>query len=203
MDQMADLYQQFDPLRALTAASHADRALYVDWQRELAGDDVKVRLARSIAWCGDGATVHLLTGTRGVGKTTELHRVKHLLEDGTSGKRFFVSMLMAEDRLDLADVQAEEISIEIVRQLVSDLRGAGFRPGSVVGEFFRKLGADFNKRLNLDAVEVGVDPLHFTFKYENVPYGRRREFRELLQGQLPRIYDLVNEKILKDARAPG
>jgi len=80
MSDIADLYQQFNPMKPLTA-DDADRALYVDWQRELRGsdDDVKFRLARGIARSGGQAVTHLFTGPRGVGKTTELYRVKHLL----------------------------------------------------------------------------------------------------------------------------
>jgi hypothetical protein len=200
MQAIAELYQQFDPMRPLTAAGEADQALYVDWQRQLGGDDVKLRLARGIARSGGQAVIHLFTGPRGVGKTTELYRVRHLLEEGMPGKRFFVSMLMAEAWLDLADFQPEELSFQMIRQLVTDLREAGFKPSGVVGEFFLKLGMDFNKKLGLDAVEIGHDPLRFTFKYQNVPYNRRREFRELLQGQLPRIYDLVNDQLITEAR---
>lgn len=202
MRDIADLYRQFNPMKPLTADA-ADRALYVDWQRELRGsdDDVKLRLARGIARSGGQAVTHLFTGPRGVGKTTELYRVKHLLESGTLGKKFFVSMLMAEQWLDLSDYQPEELSFQIVRQLVEDLKEAKFRPSGTVQEFFNKLGVDFSKRLGLDTVELGVDPmLKVTFKNELIPYDTRRQFRELLQGQLPRIYDLVNGKLIKEAR---
>lgn len=187
-------------MRPLTAAGETDRALYVDWQQQLGEDDVKLRLARGIARSGGQAVIHLFTGPRGVGKTTELYRVKHLLEEGRPGKRFFVSMLMAEAVLDLADFQPEELSFQMVRQLVADLREAGFKPSSVVREFFYKLGIEFNKKLGLDTVEIGHDPLRFTFKYQDVPHSRRREFRELLQGKLPRIFDLVNDQLITDAR---
>jgi len=111
-------------------------------------------------------------------------------------------MLMAEQWLDLSDFQPEELSFQIVRQLVKDLKEAKFKPSGTVQEFFNKLGIDFSKQLGLDTVEVGGDPLlKVTFKNELVPYDVRRHFRELLQGQLPRIYDLVNGKLMKDARA--
>ena len=200
MKAIADLYQQFDPMRPLTAADQADRALYVDWQHQLGLDDVKLRLARGIARAGGQAVIHLFTGPRGVGKTTELYRVKHLLEEGQAEKRFFVSMLLAEEWLNLEDVQPEELSFQIVRQLVTDLRQAGFNPNGTVREFFRKLGLEFNKKLGLDTIEIGHDPFKFTFKSQDVPPSRRREFRELLQGQLPRIYDMVNDQLITGAR---
>lgn len=201
MQAIAELYQQFDPMRPLTAAGETDRALYVDWQQQLGGDDVKYVLAGGIARSGGQALIHLFTGPRGVGKTTELYRVERLLEEGERGKRFFVSMLMAEAWLDLADFQPEELCFQMVRQLVTDLREAGYIPSGAVREFFKKLGVEFNKKLGLDAIEIGADPLRFTFKYQDVPHSRRRDFRDLLQGQLPRIYDLVNDQLITDARS--
>ena len=132
MDKRAALYQQFDPAKAL----EADSKLYVDWQDELKDelqrDDLKPRLAASISLSGDEHVTRLLTGHRGVGKTTELKRVQRILEGNPTGRavgvgrRYFVSFLEAEEWLDLGDVGAPEIVFQIVRQLVDDLRKAGF-----------------------------------------------------------------------------
>ena len=84
MDKRAALYQQFDPARPL----EADSDLYVDWQRELNRDDIKQRLANSVSLAGDIAVSRLLTGHRGVGKTTELKRVKRILRRGPWSGRF-------------------------------------------------------------------------------------------------------------------
>lgn len=72
-------YQGIDPLQPLDAN---DEKLYVDWQKDLGADDVKGRLARSLARLEGGNLpfVHLFTGHRGCGKTTELYRVKRKLE---------------------------------------------------------------------------------------------------------------------------
>lgn len=109
MDKRAALYKQFDPARPL----EADSNLYVDWQRDLADaldrDDLKPRLANSISLSGDEPVTRLLTGHRGVGKTTELKRIKRILEGHqgaafTIGRKYFVSLLAAEQWLDLEDV---------------------------------------------------------------------------------------------------
>ena len=201
MSQVASLYQQFDPMRPLTMSNEVDIGLYVDWQQQLGVDDVKQRLIYPIARSRGQAVTHLLTGPRGVGKTTELYRVKHSLETGVEGRSFFVSMLQAGEWLDLADVQPEDLIFQIVRQLVTDLRDAGFELGArKVGEVFRRLLENFNREVNLEMIEVGVDPLKVSFTLEDLPTARR-QFRRLLQGQLPRIYDLVNNEILAKARA--
>jgi nucleoside-triphosphatase THEP1 len=187
-------------MRPLTAADKVDSGLYVDWQLELGVDDVKVRLINAIARGRGQAVTHLFTGHRGVGKTTELYRVKHRLEKGVEGKRFFVSMLLAEEWLDLADMQPEDLIFQVVRQLVTDLEKAGFSVGAKkFGEFFRRLRDDFNTIVGLEAIEVGTNPLKFKFKLQDLST-ERRQFRRLLQGQLPKVYDLVNREILDGAR---
>lgn len=200
MSQAASLYQQFDPMRPLTTDNKVDVGLYVDWQQQLGVDDVKQRLIYPIARSRGRAVTHLLTGPRGVGKTTELYRVKHSLETGVEGRRFFVSMLRAGEWLDLADVQPEDLIFQIVRQLVTDLGDTGFKLGAnKFGEVFRRLLEEFNRETNLEMIEFGVDPLKFSFTLQDLP-AARRQLRRLLQGQLPRIYDLVNDEILAKAR---
>jgi len=188
-------------MRPLTAANEIDVGLYVDWQQQVGVDDVKQRLIYPIARSRGQGVTHLLTGPRGVGKTTELYRVKLGLEKGVEGRCFFVSMLQAGEWLDLGDVQPEDLIFQIVRQLVTDLRDAGFELGATrVGDVFRRLLENLNKEINLDMIEVGGDPLKFSFTLQDLPTARR-QLRRLLQGQLPRIYDLVNNEILTEARA--
>ena len=62
MSAIAELTLQIDPWRPLTAAEGKDGELYVDWQKTLGGDDVKLRLSREIARRSGQAAVHLLTG---------------------------------------------------------------------------------------------------------------------------------------------
>lgn len=51
----------------------------------------------------------------------------------------------------------------------------------------------------LESVEVGIDPLTFSFALNDFPTDRR-EFRDVLRGQLPTVYDLVNRELLPAAR---
>lgn len=200
MSAIAELTQQIDPLRPLTAAGGKDGDLYVDWQKTLGGDDVKLRLSREIARrCGQAA-VHLLTGLHGTGKTTELYRVKSLLEAGVDGKRFFVSMLEAEKSLELSDVKAELLSYQIISQLVTDLQDSGFQVSKPVLTFFKELRSDF-KRLNIDAIELGYGGIvKFNLRVQDVTGDRRLDYQRLLQGNLPRIHDMANDHLLVEAR---
>ncbi|MGH8921111.1 MAG: hypothetical protein ACRD0H_22725, partial [Actinomycetes bacterium] len=198
MDPLTRLSAQFDPLRPL-AAGETD--LYVDWQNQLdIADDVKIRLANSIAR-GPGPVTRLFTGHRGAGKTTELNRVRQRLEDGVGGRRVFVSMLFAERWVHLDDVAPEDLVFQIVRQLVTDLQRVGFTLAET--SFRNSLGKlrDFLRgRFTVESAEVGFDPLKISLRFEEFPTARQ-EFRTLLQGLLPTIYDLTNNEILAKARA--
>ena len=206
MDKRAALYQQFDPARPL----EADSNLYVDWQRDLADaldrDDLKPRLANSISLSGDEPVTRLLTGHRGVGKTTELKRIKRILEGHqgagfTIGRKYFVSLLAAEQWLDLEDVGPPDIIFHIVRQLVEDLGRAGFSfAPTKFAEFFKTFWDTIQQsEVELKSMKIPLEAAEFGLAFKQVS-GARGELRKLLQGQLPTIYHLINEVILAEAR---
>jgi hypothetical protein len=199
MSAIAELTQQIDPWRPLTAAEGKDGELYVDWQKTLGGDDVKLRLSREIARRSGQAAVHLLTGLHGTGKTTELYRVKNLLEAGVDDRKFFVSMLEAEKSLELADVKAELLSYQIISQLVTDLQESGFQVSGPALTFFKDLRNEFRK-LKIDAIELGNGIVKFTLRVQDVTGDRRQDYQRLLQGNLPRIHDMANNHLLVEAR---
>ncbi|MGH8902734.1 MAG: hypothetical protein ACRDYA_13920 [Egibacteraceae bacterium] len=193
MDPRAALFRQFDPMRPLGAE---ENDLYVDWQNKLdLADDVKQRLVNAITF-DRGPLCRLFTGHRGAGKTTELNRVKQRLECGAAGRKLFVSMLFAEEWVDLEDVQPEDLVFQVVRQLVLDLRGAGC---SFAETSFRTFFSLFRKAVAVEGVELGTDPLKVSLTLKDLP-SARPQFRRLLQRQLPTIYDLVNNEILEEAR---
>jgi hypothetical protein len=197
MERLSQLYQQVDPLRPLEAD---EIDLYVDWQKQLGADDVKRRLANSIALSGPVAVTRLFTGHRGVGKTTELKRVQRLLAGPKNPRKLFVSFLFAEEWVDLNDVSPPDLVFQMVRQLVSDLRQAGFTFGwTKFGEFFREFWEVLQSEVELKDLKISADPLEFSIVLKNVP-GARGTLRKLLADRLPTIYDLVNGTILKKAR---
>jgi hypothetical protein len=197
---IAALYRELDPLRPLEGD---EDALYVDWQRELdpGGADVKSRLARAFVRnaAPERPIVRLLTGHKGSGKTTELNRVARRLSRGIDGKRVFVSTLFAQQWLDVDDIQPEDLVLQVVRQLVADLRRADVDVGEQRFTSFLRSVRERVGAVRLETVEVGADPLAFSFALKDFPTARG-EFRDVLRGQLPTVFDLVNTELLPAAR---
>jgi hypothetical protein len=188
------LYQVFDPARPLAAN---ETALYVDWQNEVGIEDVKNTLVNAFVRAGDQNVWRLFSGHRGVGKTTELLRVGQRLENGVRGTKFFVSMLRSERWLDLDDIRAEDVAFQIIRQLVTDLidrGGMGFKAEAAKG-----WGRRVWDWVRESDIQVGPDWLSVSFTLKDFP-GKRDEFRELLRGQLPSLFDTVNQELLDPAR---
>jgi len=200
MSGIVELYRELDPGRPLGAD---DDALYVDWQKRLdpGAVDVRARLARSFLRNAspEHPITRLLTGHRGSGKTTELNRVAKQLGEGDGAKRVFVSTLFAQQWLDIEDVQPEDLVLQVVRQLVADLTAAGMPLGRQ--QFKTLLGSirDRLKGTRLETAEVGLDPLKFSFALQDFPTARG-EFRDILRGQLPNVFDLVNNELMPPAR---
>lgn len=187
------LYQQFDPVRPLAAD---ETALYVDWQGSVGIADVKHKLVNAFVRAGDQNVRRLFSGHRGVGKTTELNRVGQRLEDGVRGTRFFVSTLRGDQWLDLDDINAEFVAFQMIRQLVTDLTGRGGM--SFKSEEVKGWGMRLWEWVKQSGVQVGPDWLQISLTLKDLP-GQRDQFRALLRGQLPSLFDNVNERLLKPA----
>jgi hypothetical protein len=194
------LYSKFDPAQPLKDEGDP---LYLDWQARLGGDDVKRLLAKGIALGAGIPECRFLTGHRGVGKTTELYRVKAALERGDQGRKIFVSMLKAEEWLDLSDIGAQDVIFQVVRQLIADLEGTGM--GMVRKRWSAFLGdvlARLRKRIDLEGMtfDLGGDAggLGLDLMFKQSP-DARIQLREVLDPRLPTLFDLINA-ILKEAR---
>jgi hypothetical protein len=175
--------------------------LYVNWQEQksLAPDDIKKLLARGIAR-SEIPVCRMLTGHRGVGKTTELKRVKQRLESSETGRPLFVSFLEVEQWLDLQDVQAPDIIFHMVRQLVDDPDAAGFGLGRAkLDQFFSEVKDLLNSEVEFQTIKAPAGIVEFGLQLKDVPRARPT-LRKLIEGHLPTIYDLINKVVLAKAR---
>jgi hypothetical protein len=185
---LAALFQQLDP-RPLPG----DDDRYVDWQREFDADDVKTRLVASVLNTpANLGSQRLLTGPRGAGKSSELLRVTDRLRRGVNGRQAFVSFL--ESRwFDLDDITATDVSFNMVRQLVDDLRTRA-RLDLKTSPFVRLV-----ERLKDIGLEVDVWGVSLSTALRERPAERRR-LRDVLDGELPAIWDDINGRVLDQVR---
>jgi hypothetical protein len=193
-----ELYDQLQPLRPLEAT---EIELYVDWQSRLKeADDVKRRISHSISY-SRRPTIRLFTGHRGMGKTTELNRIRQILTHGRAGRPFFVTTLNASERLDFDDLQPQDVVFQMACQLIDDLRAAGFSHGeAALANWWGRFRDLFRGEVGVKGVELGVNPLKVSFTREAFP-SDRAEFRRVLRGRLPALHELVNDHVLKPARS--
>jgi hypothetical protein len=195
VDPQAALYQQLDPARPLEADQDD---LYVDWQEDLGLENVKARLARSIALSAGIPVCRLFTGHRGSGKTTELKRVRRMLETGAQGSRLFVSVLQAVDWMDLQDVAPTDIVFKVVRQLVADLETAGYSFAPDKLKAFAQDLWDQIRHVGLKDLKLTAGAAELSLVLKEVP-GARGDLRRLLEKRLPNIHQLINDEILAQA----
>lgn len=195
MDSLTALYQQFDPLQPLPVS---DNTLYIDWRHELMPyDDVKLRLVNAVARSGGAPVARLLTGHRGTGKTTELYRVQQMLMEGKKSHKVFVSFLECEEWLDLNDVSPQDLVLQMVRQLVNDLKKAGY--GFGYEQFTDFLNQATGGR-QVDKHGLKTSNLNkFWDSIKRIPIARAT-LRELLDSHWSSFYNLVNNEILEPAR---
>ncbi len=162
-------------------------------------------MARGFARSGANVPVtRLFTGHRGTGKTTELNRVKQRLEratgKGVPGGRVFVSFLECEKWVDLSNLEPADLILQMVRQLVFDLKQAGFdNAWTKVRGFFGEVAEVLNSDVELKDLGLKADPFQIGIAIKQVP-GARAKLRKHLEDRLPRIYDLVNSEVLLPAR---
>ena len=181
------LSDQFDPLAPLEA-NDTDSALYVDWQATLDPDNVKLLLTNAFARRRATTKWRLLTGHRGVGKTTELYRVQRALKD----RNIFTVFLDVDDWLDMDDNEPEDVTLQMMRQIVKDLEAVGI---TQTGKRFTETAKRWK-----DAIPREVGFLGFSLARKELPgEDERRQFRNVLRGLLPTTIDLLNEEVLTAA----
>ena len=125
------LYQACEPLESL----HPNDPRWVDFDAVRGEDNVVDSFARDIRRArADGANVKLFSGHRGVGKTSELFRLKALLEKGGDGRPGFVVVYCdVSDKLDVNDLDFPDLLVFVAAQLQQQLAGMklpGFTPAT-------------------------------------------------------------------------
>jgi hypothetical protein len=156
----------------------------------------KIRLA-------DQPICQVLTGHRGSGKSTELGRLRHSLQEHQDAdSRFFVVQIQADDELDRNDIDFPEVLIAVVRQVAEQLRqraGIELKPG-----YFRDRWERLKKlalrEVSFEGVELAAGMATLSATIKNSPDARLK-VREALEPDtnnwLHAANDVLGEGVLK------
>lgn len=139
-------------LLGFTARAHqmrrypANDPRYVDCD-DARGNRVAPLMARGIRLADPSKPEYkLLTGHRGVGKSTEVRRVGHLLENPQSGeKRFKAIFFDITDELEVADLEMADLLVVTAAQVQKQLQAMALPGFSVTTEYLKKVWDDFRQ----------------------------------------------------------
>ena len=113
--QLPKIYSAFSP----APLQSGQQDLYINLDDVRGNTGIVQRMAQKIR-LADEPTCQVLTGHRGSGKSTELWRVRHALQEPSGeAPRLFVVQVQADDELDRNDVDFPEVLIAIVRQVAA------------------------------------------------------------------------------------
>jgi len=193
-----------DPSRTLDITVPEDKKVYIDFS-PVRGEQVIEGIGDNIAeWSPDQPSCQLFTGHIGCGKSTELLRLKSLLE----AKGFQVVYFDSSRYVNIGDVDVSDILISIIRQISEDGDLEKMIPEPPVKGYFQTIADGIKKILpedtsvtlpGLETVGVPIRMLK-TFaewlkKAKESPDFRSR-LRDYLEPKTDKILDGMNEELL-------
>jgi len=203
MDDITRLYRTCRPDEALPAQDPR----YVDCD-EARGSRVAPLMARAIRLADPCKPEYkLLTGHRGVGKSTELRRVGSLLENPQPGEtRLKAIFFDVTDDLDVADMEMADLLVETAAQVQKQLRAMQLPGFSAVTTYLQKVWDDFRQlcgnEVSLSEVEGEVLPgiLKVTAELKAGAPSSRQVLRTAIEKQSVSLRRALND-LLNAARA--
>ena len=194
---LKQLYKACNPSKTLNTAIPSDRKMYIDFS-PVRGSNVIRELERTITVLSDNdPTCQLFTGHIGCGKSTELLRLKHKLEQ----QDYHVVYFESSRDLDMADVDITDILLAITRQVSESLEQAGIR---LKPTYFRKLFEEIVEWLqtpiDLDVeAELSLGIGKVTAKTKESPQ-LRKQLRQYLEPRTSNILESINKEFLRPAQ---
>ncbi|MCB2264169.1 MAG: hypothetical protein LGR52_14715 [Candidatus Thiosymbion ectosymbiont of Robbea hypermnestra] len=206
-----------DPLRDLYRSLSGKGALplepgdpyYVPILQKTPERDPILALWRRLDW-SESESVDLLTGYRGNGKSTELRRLKHLLETQSGAKVFLVNML--DFLLMTKPLEPSDFVLSLMTALGQAVeREAGLR--ALTHSYWERLQRFLTAEVKLAGFELDLEqagaPVKLGLKLKNEPDFKQR-VQDHLRGHLSRliedaqgyVVDLV-QTIRKEADDPN
>ncbi len=114
-------YRNCNPSKTLNTASHEAQKYYIDFSGVRGSNIVEELLANITLFSPDEPTCQLFTGHIGCGKSTELLRLKFLLEQ----EGFHVVYFESSQDLDMGDVDIGDILLAIAHQIACSIEFLG------------------------------------------------------------------------------
>jgi hypothetical protein len=193
-----------DPLKRLFRACEPDEALGPEDPRYVNCDDVRgenlpLLYARSLYHADPlRPEVKVFAGHRGVGKTSELKRLRHMLENPKEdGDRPFQVLFMDVSRtLDLNDLDFPDLLVFVAAEVQKQLREAqipGFTPGSTLLQgVWDDLVQLFGSRVTLTGADVETPFASLAVEIKNQPTSRSL-LREEIEKRSTSLLEAVND----------
>ncbi|MDY3552010.1 hypothetical protein R5W24_001090 [Gemmata sp. JC717] len=189
LDSRTRLYRVCDPSEPIGP----DDPRHVNFD-EVRGNNVVAELADSIQLAGDKiAKPYLFPGHRGVGKTSELLRLKKLLEKGS----FHVVMFDVQDALDVNDLDFPDLMVCIAAEIQGQLKAASISGFSATTTLLRRwwdellgfLGSEVTIKKDIE-LDAGFGKLALELK--NRPNARAM-LREKIESRASDLLAAVND----------
>ncbi|HAS87373.1 MAG TPA: hypothetical protein DCS31_11385 [Candidatus Competibacteraceae bacterium] len=169
------------------------------------GDDNVVALyARSIRRADSSRPdFKLFAGHRGVGKTSELLRLKAMLEQPDNNRKGFIVVFCdVSDSLDVNDLDFPDLLVYIAGELQKQLGDRQLPGFSKVTTYLKKVWDEIqgllSTQISLSGVEVEVGFSKLTTEFRNRP-NARRQLREAVEQNSTSLLDAVND-LLRSAQ---
>ena len=181
-----------NPNKTLNTANLNDRKMYIDFSK-VRGSNVIREMERTITLLSDDPTCQLFTGHVGCGKSTELLKLKHNLEN----QGYHVVYFESSQDLDMADVDITDILLAITRQVSDSLEKGCIR---LKPAYFERLFGEIVDwlqtpiELDLEAeLSVGIGKV--TAKTKESP-GLRKQLRQYLEPRTNNLLEFCNNLFL-------
>jgi hypothetical protein len=190
---LSQLYRACNPIESL----RPDDKRYVNCD-EVRGVNFALKLARELRHADPlSPVVKVLAGHRGIGKTSELYRLKGMLETPKDGERpFFVIFSDVSRVLDLNDVDFPDLLVFIAGEVQKGLRTAGLLGFDATSQWIERLWDDFSgllrKDVSLSGVQADVPYASLALEIRNRPHARA-ELRRAIEQQSTSLLGAVND----------
>lgn len=200
--------ENLDPVTRLFRSCEPGVALAPDDPRYVNCDDVRgenvVRLIERSLRRADPARpeVKLFAGHRGVGKTSELYRLKGQLEQANGGAPFLVVYMDVSVSLDVNDLDFPDLLVFTAGEVQKQLADAGIPGFGAVTTSLRRVWDDIKTLLGSEVTikegEVDLGFTRLTLELKNRP-NRRSILRDAIERQSTSLLDAIND-LLEAAR---